>query len=90
MAVGGVTARERYVEDFGLLLGEYGTARTLRASRGSISSATRSLVQMGLVERMTKPGERRGLEEMRSSYAFWDSELPAALARWEKKAKGGR
>lgn len=151
-------ARERYVEDFGLLLGQYGMprmlgrvlaallvsdppertaeelAQTLRASRGSISSATRSLVQMGLVERMTKPGERRdyfrvrrgswmeltrqqmtaatalrgmaerglelldsgdkearrGLEEMRNFYAFWESELPAALARWEKKTKGGR
>ena len=34
-------------------------AEVLRASRGSISSATRALVQMGLVVRLTKPGERR-------------------------------
>jgi DNA-binding transcriptional regulator GbsR (MarR family) len=34
-------------------------ADMLRASRGSISQATRSLVQMGLVQRLTKPGERR-------------------------------
>ena len=34
-------------------------ASMLRASRGSSSQATRSLVQMGLVQRLTKPGERR-------------------------------
>jgi DNA-binding transcriptional regulator GbsR (MarR family) len=75
--------RERYVEDFGILFGQFGLPRmvgrvlgvllvsdppersaeelaeALRASRGSISSATRSLVQMGLVERRSRPGERR-------------------------------
>lgn len=34
-------------------------AGALRASRGSISTATRMLVQIGLVERVGKPGERR-------------------------------
>lgn len=34
-------------------------AATLRASRGSISQATRSLVQMSLVQRLSKHGERR-------------------------------
>jgi DNA-binding transcriptional regulator GbsR (MarR family) len=75
--------RERYVEDFGILIGEFGLPRmvgrvlgallvsdpperaakelaeALRASRGSISSATRTLVQLGLVERRTRTGERR-------------------------------
>jgi DNA-binding MarR family transcriptional regulator len=145
--------RERYVEEFGVLFGQFGLPRmvgrllgallvsdppertaeelagVLRASRGSISSATRSLVQMGLVERQTKPGERRdyfrvkpgawnelmhrelealstfrrmaerglglmdsgnpeakrGLEEMRDLYAYWEKEFPAVLARWEKE-----
>lgn len=31
----------------------------LGASRGSISQATRSLVQMGLIRRLARPGERR-------------------------------
>ena len=101
------------------------------ASRGSIRQATRSLVQMGLVQRLTKPGERRdyfrvrqgtwmeltrqqisattalceiaerglrlldpgdpearrGLEEMRNFYAFWERELPVALERWENETK---
>jgi predicted transcriptional regulator len=145
--------RERYVEEFGVLFGQYGLPRmvgrvlgallvsdppersaeelagVLRASRGSISSATRSLVQMGLVERQTRPGERRdyfrvkpgawnelmhrelealstfrrmaerglglmgssdpesrrGLEEMRDLYAYWEKEFPAVLERWEKE-----
>jgi DNA-binding transcriptional regulator GbsR (MarR family) len=148
-------ARERYIEDFGLLIGEYGLPRmvgrvlgallisdpperaaeelaeALRASRGSISSATRTLVQMGLVERRAKPGERRdyflvkpgawdelmhrelealsafrqiaerglrlldpsnpeakrGLEEMRDFYTYWESEMPAVLERWEQRSQ---
>ncbi len=144
--------RELYVEEFGVLFGQYGLprmvgrvlgallvsdppertaeelARLLRASRGSISSATRSLVQLGLVERLARPGERRdyfrikpgawrelmhremevlsvfrrmaerglglidsgnsearrGLEEMRDMYAFWESEFPAVLERWDR------
>lgn len=34
-------------------------AAELQASRGSISQTTRQLVQMGLVQRFAKPGERR-------------------------------
>lgn len=34
-------------------------AGALRASRGSISSSTRSLIQMGLAQRRSRPGERR-------------------------------
>ena len=75
--------RKRYVEDFGLLFGQFGLSRmfgrvlgvlmisdplglsageladALGASRGSISQTTRSLIQMGLVQRWSKPGERR-------------------------------
>jgi DNA-binding transcriptional regulator GbsR (MarR family) len=101
----------------------------LGASRGSISQATRSLVQMSLVQRLTKPGERRdyfrvkpgawselmhrelqslptfrqmaerglqlmdhgdpearrGLEEMRDFYAYWEKAMPAILERWERE-----
>lgn len=107
-------------------------ADLLRASRGSISSATRTLVQSGLVQRVSRPGERRdyfrvrpgawnelmrermtqvyamremaerglsvldlvdpdepearrGLEEMRDFYAYWERELPAVLERWEQQ-----
>lgn len=34
-------------------------ARTLRASRGSISSATQLLERIGFIDRVSKPGERR-------------------------------
>lgn len=36
-----------------------GLANELGASRGSISQATRTLVQMGMVRRLARPGERR-------------------------------
>lgn len=106
-------------------------AEELGASRGSISHATRTLVQMGMVRRFTRPGERRdyfrvrpnawqettrqqmsligvfqemaerglglldadnvearkGLEEMRDFYAFWERELPAALERWDEEKR---
>ncbi len=75
--------RRRYVEEFGLLFGQFGLSRmfgrvlgvlmisdppersaeelaeALGASRGSISQTTRSLIQMGLVQRWSRPGERR-------------------------------
>ena len=75
--------RRRYVEEFGLLFGQFGLPRmlgrvlgslmisdppessaeelaeSLGASRGSISSSTRSLIQMSLVQRWSRPGERR-------------------------------
>ncbi|CAN5532108.1 MarR family transcriptional regulator [soil metagenome] len=76
-------AKERYVEDFGLLFERIGGSRMigrvlgllsisdqqehtaeelaelLRASQSSISQATRTLEQIGLVQRLTKSGERR-------------------------------
>ena len=150
--------REKYVEDFGVLIEEFGLPRmvgrvlgvllisdppelsaeelagVLRASRGSISSATRTLGQIGLIERGARPGERRdyfrvkpgvwselmqrelevlptfrrmaerglglvnsgnpearrGLEEMRDFYAYWEKEMPAVLERWEKNAGAKR
>src|SRR5215217_2912648 len=75
--------RRRYVEEFGLLFGQFGLSRmlgrvlgvlmisdppersaeelaeALGASRGSISQTTRSLIQMGLVQRWSRPGERK-------------------------------
>ena len=75
--------RSRYVEEFGLLFGQFGLprmlgrvlgvlmisdppersaeelAQELGASRGSISQTTRSLIQMSLVQRWSRPGERR-------------------------------
>jgi predicted transcriptional regulator len=152
---GGMLDEERrsYVEEFGLLFGQFGLSRmlgrvlgvlmisdppecsagelaeALGASRGSISQTTRSLIQMGLVQRRARPGERRdyfrikpgawggimrremealggfretaerglelldsedpdarrGLEEMRDFYAYWEKEMPAVLERWEKE-----
>ena len=54
-------------------------AYALQASRGSISSATRSLIGMGLVQRRTKPGERR--DYFRVKPGAWDE-----LMRWELKS----
>ncbi len=44
-------------------------AATLRASRGSISTATRYLIQVGFVERVSKPGERRDF--YRNKHGAW-------------------
>ncbi len=150
--------RERYVEEFGLLFGQFGLSRmlgrvlgellisdppersaeelaeALGASRGSISQTTRSLIQMGFVQRWSRPGERRdyfrikpgawhgimrremealsgfrktaerglelldsedprvrrGLEEMRDFYAYWEKEMPAVLERWERETEEER
>ena len=35
------------------------------------------------------PEAKRNLEEMRDFYGFWEKELPAALARWDEKKRGG-
>ena len=32
-----------------------------------------------------EPEARRGLEEMRDFYAYWERELPAILERWEQR-----
>ncbi|MGH3089803.1 MAG: GbsR/MarR family transcriptional regulator [Rubrobacteraceae bacterium] len=44
-------------------------AEELSASRGSISSATRTLIQLGVVERRTKPGERKDYFQTRTNWA---------------------
>jgi DNA-binding transcriptional regulator GbsR (MarR family) len=41
-------------------------ATALHASRGSISQATRVLVQLGMVRRFTKPGARRDYFQLRA------------------------
>ncbi|WP_053057982.1 GbsR/MarR family transcriptional regulator [Rubrobacter aplysinae] len=45
-------------------------AEALQASRGSISSATKTLTQMGLVQRYTRRGERR--DYFRVKPGAWD------------------
>jgi predicted transcriptional regulator len=98
--------RRRYVEEFGLLFGQFGVSRmwgrvlgvlmisdppersagelaeVLEASRGSISQTTRSLIQMGLVERRARPGERR--DYFRIKPGAW-----GGIMRREMEALGG-
>lgn len=47
-------------------------AGLLRASRGSISQATRALVQMGMVRRLARPGERRDYFGLEPGF-WWES-----------------
>ena len=108
-------------------------AEVLMASRGSISSMTRLLIQIGLIERISLTGirhgyfqlrpdawqhmikhgledevemfrelaehglelladknplARKGLEEMRDIYTFFEGEFPALAERWEQERKG--
>ena len=108
-------------------------AEALMASRGSISSMTRLLIQMGTIERISLTGvrhgyfhlrpdawqhmikhgledeikmfqqlaehglelladnpplTRKGLEEMRDIYTFFEREFPALVERWEQDRKG--
>ena len=98
--------RKRYVEEFGLLFGQFGLSRmlgrvlgalmisdppersagelaeALGASRGSISQTTRSLIQMGLVQRRARPGERR--DYFRVKPGAW-----GGIMRREMEALGG-
>ena len=57
-------------------------AEALEASRGSISQTTRSLIQMGLVQRQAKPGERR--DYFRVKPGAW-----GGIMRREMEALGG-
>lgn len=103
-------------------------AAVLQASKGSISTMTRLLEQIGIIERVSLPGQRRDyfriklnawselskrrmeqvvafrkvaergllllqdepserlqrLQEMRDVHAFFESELPLMLDRWEQ------
>lgn len=65
-------------------------AGALQASRGSISSATRSLIGMGLVQRRTKPGERRDYFQMKPG--AWDELMRRemeSIARFRRMAERG-
>ncbi|MGI9050175.1 MAG: GbsR/MarR family transcriptional regulator [Rubrobacteraceae bacterium] len=65
-------------------------ADALQASRGSISSATRTLVTMGLVQRRTKRGERRDYFRMKPG--AWDELMRhelESLSRFRRMAERG-
>lgn len=65
-------------------------AEALRASRGSISSSTRTLIQMGLVQRRTRPGERRDYFRMKPG--AWDELMRRELesiSRFRQMAERG-
>lgn len=65
-------------------------AEALQASRGSISSSTRTLTQMGLVQRRTKRGERRDYFWMKPG--AWDELMRReleTLARFRQMAERG-
>ena len=106
--------RSRYVEEFGLLFGQFGLSRMfgrvlgvlmisdpsersaeelaeeLGASRGSISQTTRSLIQMGLVQRWSRPGERRDYFRIKPGawYEIMRREMEA-LGDFRKMAERG-
>ena len=65
-------------------------AEALQASRGSISSATRTLVAMGLVQRRAKRGERRDYFQMKPG--AWDELMRReleTLSRFRQMAERG-
>lgn len=65
-------------------------AEVLKASRGSISSSTRSLIQMGLIQRWSRPGERRDYFRVKPGawHELMGRELEA-LASFRKMAERG-
>ena len=64
-------------------------AEVLRASRGSISTATRTLVGMGMVQRMTRPGERRDYFKIKPD-AWWETTRQRAAQIREFRALAER
>ena len=65
-------------------------ARALHASKGSISTATRYLIQVGLIERIGVPGERRDYFCMKSN--VWVNVLRqriSTVALFEELARRG-
>ncbi|MGB3682475.1 MAG: MarR family transcriptional regulator [Rubrobacteraceae bacterium] len=65
-------------------------AEALQASRGSISSSTRTLIQMGLVQRRTRPGERKDYFRMKPG--AWDELMRReleTLSRFRQMAERG-
>jgi DNA-binding transcriptional regulator GbsR (MarR family) len=106
--------RRRYIEEFGLLFGQFGLSRMfgrvlgvlmisdppersaeelaeeLGVSRGSISQTTRSLIQMSLVQRWSRPGERRDYFRIKPGawHEIMRSEMEA-LGSFRKTAERG-
>lgn len=65
-------------------------ATALQASRGSISTTTRSLMQMGLVDKVSFPGERRDHFRVRSGVWVDLLEQRAKIVSdWRKLAERG-
>jgi DNA-binding transcriptional regulator GbsR (MarR family) len=65
-------------------------AEAVQASKGSISSASRLLIRVGLVERFSLPGERRDYYRLR--FGAWDALLAiklTELARMREIAERG-
>ena len=65
-------------------------AATLKASRGSISTATRMLEQARLIERVSKPGERK--DYFRNRPGAWHHEAQALvgnISRFRELAERG-
>lgn len=65
-------------------------ANLLRASRGSISQATRTLVRMGMVRRLTRPGERRDYFRVNPD-AWWETtrQQTASIGTFQQMAERG-
>lgn len=64
-------------------------AEELVASRGSISSATRALIQMGVVERKTRPGERKDYFQTRTNWVDLTRQQVDAYSALRKMAGRG-
>jgi hypothetical protein len=54
----------------------------LRASRGAISQATRLLVQIGMIRRVSKPGERRDYFQVRPD--AWNESTRRRLTEFDR------
>ncbi|MGF1473627.1 MAG: GbsR/MarR family transcriptional regulator [Rubrobacteraceae bacterium] len=65
-------------------------AKALQASRGSISTTTRSLMQMGLIDKVSFPGERRDYFRIRPG--VWVDLLEQRMrivSEWRQMAERG-
>ena len=65
-------------------------AETLHASKGSISTMSRLLIRMGLVERVSLPGERRDYIRLKpGSWSEWFAAEAAKIGALRKLAEHG-
>lgn len=65
-------------------------AKALQASRGSISTTTRSLMQMGLIDKVSFPGERRDYFRIRSGvWADLLERRTRIVSDWRQMAERG-